>query len=149
MMRRKTRRIIGAVALIAALAAGGVAFTATNTVVGSNNVAGYGTQQITGATVHDTHYTLSADGTLIEQVVLDFSPAINGTSHSADGTADIVKIGFGPSPTVTAPALPTACVVAADGATATCGDVEGQPAAMAVTNSDAASGTLAIAVSHP
>jgi hypothetical protein len=135
--------------VIAALAAGGVAFPATNTVVGSNNVAGYCTQQITGATVQDTHYTLSADGTLIEKVVLNFSPTINGTSNAADHTADIVKIGFGPSPSLSAPALPTACVVAADGTTATCGDVEGQPAALAVTNSNAAAGTLAIAVSHP
>ena len=42
-MQRKTKRIIGAFVVIAAIAAGGAAFTASNTV--PNTVAGYGTSK--------------------------------------------------------------------------------------------------------
>ena len=57
-MQRKTKRIIGAIVVIAAIAAGGAAFTASNTV--PDTVAGYGTSNITGATVTALHYTLNA-----------------------------------------------------------------------------------------
>jgi hypothetical protein len=83
-MQRKTKRIIGAIAVIAAIAAGGAAFTASNTV--PNTVAGYGTSNITGATVTALHYTLNPDGTQITDAAL----TIDG-----DQTNNVVKAGFG------------------------------------------------------
>ena len=69
-MKRRTKRIIGAIVVIAAIAAGGAAFTASNTV--PDTVAGYGTSNITGATVTALHYTLNADGTEITDASLTF-----------------------------------------------------------------------------
>ncbi|MGZ4185331.1 MAG: hypothetical protein ACXVUE_10860 [Solirubrobacteraceae bacterium] len=83
-MQRKTKRIIGAIAVIAAIAAGGAAFTASNTV--PDTVAGYGTSNITGATVTAMHYTLNADGTDITAADLTFQ---------GDQTNNVVKAGFG------------------------------------------------------
>jgi hypothetical protein len=83
-MQRRTKRIIGAIAVIAAIAAGGAAFTASNTV--PDTVAGYGTSNITGATVTALHYTLNADGTQITDAAL--------TIHG-DQSSNIVKAGFG------------------------------------------------------
>ena len=83
-MQRKTKRIIGAIAVIAAIAAGGAAFTASNTV--PDTVAGYGTSNITGATVTALHYTLNGDGTQITDAALTFQ---------GDQTGNVVKAGFG------------------------------------------------------
>ena len=83
-MQRKTKRIIGAIVIIAAIAAGGAAFTASNTVPAT--VAGYGTSNISGATVTAMHYTLSADGTRITDASLTFD---------GDQTGNVVKAGFG------------------------------------------------------
>jgi hypothetical protein len=83
-MKGKTKKIILAVAVIGAVAAGGVAFTAANTV--PNSTAGYATTTVSGAVVTDVNYTLSADGTDITAVKLTFtSPDITGMQ---------VKIGF-------------------------------------------------------
>ena len=83
-MQRKTKRIIGAIAVIAAIAAGGAAFTASNSV--PDTVAGYGTSNITGATVTAMHYTLNDDGTEITDASLTFQ---------GDQTGNVVKAGFG------------------------------------------------------
>lgn len=83
-MKRRTKRIIGAIVVIAAIAAGGAAFTAGNTV--PDTVAGYGTSNITGATVTALHYTLNADGTQITDAALTFH---------GDQTHNVVKAGFG------------------------------------------------------
>ena len=83
-MQRRTKRIIGAIVVIAAIAAGGAAFTAGNTV--PDTVAGYGTSNITGATVTALHYTLNADGTQITDASLTFQ---------GDQTGNVVKAGFG------------------------------------------------------
>jgi hypothetical protein len=83
-MQRKTKRIIGAIAVIGAIFAGGAAFTASNTV--PNTVAGYGTSNITGATVTAMHYTLNGDGTQITDAALTFH---------GDQTGNVVKAGFG------------------------------------------------------
>ena len=83
-MKRRTKRIIGAIVVIAAIAAGGAAFTASNTV--PDTVAGYGTSNITGATVTALHYTLNADGTEITDASLTFH---------GDQTGNVVKAGFG------------------------------------------------------
>jgi hypothetical protein len=83
-MKGKTKKIVLAVAVIGAIAAGGVAFTEANTV--PDSVAGYKTTTVSGATVTDVQYTLSADGTEINDVILTFSdPDITGMH---------VKIGF-------------------------------------------------------
>ena len=83
-MQRKTKRIIGAFVVIAAIAAGGAAFTASNTVPAT--VAGYGTSNISGATVTAMHYTLNPDGTVITDASLTFQ---------GDQTGNVVKAGFG------------------------------------------------------
>ena len=83
-MKRRTKRIIGAIVVIAAIAAGGAAFTASNTV--PDTVAGYGTSNITGATVTALHYTLNGDGTEITDASLTFH---------GDQTGNVVKAGFG------------------------------------------------------
>jgi hypothetical protein len=83
-MQRRTKRIIGAIVVIAAIAAGGAAFTASNTV--PDTVAGYGTSNISGATVTAMHYTLNADGTQITDASLTFQ---------GDQTHNVVKAGFG------------------------------------------------------
>ena len=70
-MHRISRRMVAVVVVIGAIAAGGAAFTASNTV--SDSVAGYGTSNITGATATDVHYTLSADGTDINTVLITFT----------------------------------------------------------------------------
>jgi hypothetical protein len=89
-MQRRTKRIIGAIVVIAAIAAGGAAFTASNTV--PNTVAGYGTSNISGATVTAMHYTLNADGTQITDAALTFQ---------GDQTHNVVKAGFGTDPLTT------------------------------------------------
>lgn len=89
-MKRRTKRIIGAIVVIAAIAAGGAAFTAGNTV--PDTVAGYGTSNITGATVTALHYTLNADGTQITDAALTFD---------GDQTHNVVKAGFGSDPLTT------------------------------------------------
>jgi hypothetical protein len=142
-MKRRTKKIMLAVVVVGAVAAGGAAFTADNTFSQPTlNVAGYQKETVSGATISNTHYVLSNDGTTIEEVDLDFSPAINGKTNSADGVADVVKIGFGASSGTPAD-VTTACDVADDGTKATCGP------ALGVGNNDTASGTLAVAVSHP
>lgn len=80
-MQRRTRRIVLGVALIAALVAGGAAFTATATL--PNTTAGYGTSTITGATATDIKYNLSADGQQINSVDLTFSGDIHLDNVSA------------------------------------------------------------------
>jgi hypothetical protein len=82
-MQRISRRMVVVVVLVGAIAAGGAAFTASNTV--SASVAGYGTSSISGATATDVHYTLSADGTQITTAKITFT---------GDLSADTVQAGF-------------------------------------------------------
>jgi len=84
MLRRKMSRIVAGVAVVAAVAGGGAAFTASNTVPAS--VAGYGSSTISGATATALNYTLSADGTTITDAALTFT---------GDQTGRTVKAGFG------------------------------------------------------
>lgn len=83
-MRSKTSKIIGAVAIVAALVGSGAAFTASNTVPAS--VAGYGSSTISGATATALNYTLAADGTTITAAALTFT---------GDQTGRTVKAAFG------------------------------------------------------
>jgi len=82
-MHLKSSRFIAAVVVIGAVAAGGAAFTASNTIPSS--VAGYGTAAVTGGTITSLTYALSADGTDIETATLVFT---------GDLSADKVKVGF-------------------------------------------------------
>lgn len=79
----KTTRIAAAVAVIGAVAAGGAAFTASESL--PTNVAGYGTTTVTGGTVTDLSYGLSTTGSDIVSASLTFQ---------GDITGDTVGIGF-------------------------------------------------------
>jgi hypothetical protein len=83
-MKGKTKKIILAVAVIGAIAAGGAAFTAANTV--PDSVAGYGTSVVSGADATSVLHTLSADGTHIVATDLVLT---------GDHSADTVSAGFG------------------------------------------------------
>lgn len=71
-MRTKSK-LIGAAAIVAALAAGGSAFTDSNTGV-STSVAGYGTVTATGADVAAVHYNVdSSDLSKLSGVTVDLT----------------------------------------------------------------------------
>lgn len=72
-MYKKTLVAFAAAGLVAA---GGSAFTAGNTVSG-DNVAGYGSSTVTGATVEAVEHTLSADGSTIVSTALTFTTDLN------------------------------------------------------------------------
>lgn len=101
-MSMRKRTLFAAVVLAGVAAAGGTAFTASNTV--ANSVAGYGTSTVSGATVTNVSHTLSADGSKIESSTVTFEVAQTGRT---------VKAAFGTS------AL-EACTLAADALSATC-----------------------------
>lgn len=109
-MKRNKKRVIAAVLAVCALAAGGAAFTASNTFT-SDNVAGYGNVQVSGADVQDINNTLSADGKQITGVALTFASAID--------PASTVEIGWAASGDPTSLSS-TGCTVAVDGLTAAC-----------------------------
>jgi hypothetical protein len=75
-MKGKTKKIVLAVAVIGAIAAGGVAFTDANVV--PDSMAGYKDTTVSGATATAVNYTLSSDGTNIDAVVVTFSTDITG-----------------------------------------------------------------------
>jgi hypothetical protein len=82
-MKSKTKKIVLAVAVIGAVAAGGAAFTEANVV--PDSVAGYDTTTITGATATAVNYTLDGTGENITDVAVTFS---------TDITAKHVRISF-------------------------------------------------------
>jgi len=93
-MRSKTSKIIGAVAIVAALVGSGAAFTASNTVPAS--VAGYGSSTISGATATALNYTLAADGATITAAALTFTGNQTGrTVKAAFGTAALTACTVG------------------------------------------------------
>jgi hypothetical protein len=75
-MKSKTKKIVLAVAVIGAVAAGGAAFTEANVV--PDSVAGYDTTTITGATATAVNYTLDGTGENITDVAVTFSTDITG-----------------------------------------------------------------------
>jgi hypothetical protein len=86
-MQRKTRRIVAAVAVIALLAAGGAAFTASITGAGTtNNTAAYDGITVNGAVLSDAVYSFDGTGANITGVTFTFT---------GDLTGDEVKAGFG------------------------------------------------------
>jgi hypothetical protein len=123
--------MMAAVAVVGALAAGGAAFTASNSL--STSTAGYGNVQVSGATVSDIHNVLSTDGQNITEVVLTFT---------TDQTGNTVKAGFGPTAGTAPVDLNLTCAQSNAGLTATCGDGTTNLATNASTNE------FAVAVSH-
>jgi hypothetical protein len=97
------RTIIAAVAVAGAVAAGGSAFTASNTV--EDSVAGYGTSTVSGATASSVVHTLNAEGTSITATEITFTE---------DQTGRTVKAAFGDA------SLQSCVVDATDAAIATC-----------------------------
>jgi hypothetical protein len=77
---RKSRVVLIGVALAAA-AATGTAFTAGNTFSNTSDIAGYGTDTVTGATVTNVHYTLDTDPANLASV--EFTVAEDVTAGSA------------------------------------------------------------------
>src|SRR4051812_18463481 len=71
-MRRKSTKIAIAIAAIAAIVAGGAAFTATSGLPG-NSFVGYSTTHIDGAPATAVTYKLSSTGDKITEVTLTFS----------------------------------------------------------------------------
>lgn len=83
---RKSTKVFGALAVAGTVAAGGSAFTASNTI--PDTVAGYGTSNITGATATSLKYTLSADGTQITDAALVFTGDLTGKTVAAGFGSD-------------------------------------------------------------
>lgn len=75
-MRKRTLGVV----LVAGLAMSGAsAFTASNTMSQTSNVAGYGDATATGATVTDIAYTaLAADGSKLDSVTFTTSTDVTG-----------------------------------------------------------------------
>jgi hypothetical protein len=82
-MHRKPRTILLGLVVVGALAAGGAAFTAANTI--PDTTMGFGTSHITGATATSLTYTRSADGSTITAATLVFT---------GDVSANTVEAGF-------------------------------------------------------
>jgi hypothetical protein len=132
-MQRRTKRFVGAIALIAVLAAGGAAYTASNTLP-TTDTAGYGNISVTGADVSDIQNVLSTDGQNITQVNLTFATAIPSNAT--------VTAGFGPTAGTPPTTLPITCTVAANFLSAACGT--GSTNLVATS----AAGEFAVAVDH-
>jgi len=81
-MARSTTLVAG-VALAAALAAGGTAFTASNTV--PNKTLGYGSNTVSGAIVNSIVYNLNAAGDNVNTVTLKLA---------GNTTTSAVSLGF-------------------------------------------------------
>jgi hypothetical protein len=82
-MKRKPMSVLAGLAVVGALAAGGAAFTASNTI--PNTTMGFGTSNITGATATSLTYTRTADGSAITAATLVFT---------GDISANTVQAGF-------------------------------------------------------
>ncbi len=94
-MQRRTRRIIAAVAVIALLAAGGAAFTASIQGLDGNNAnIGFGSETVTGATASAVNYALSSDGQYIDEVAVtlagptDYSSGYTFTGSLTNGAGN-------------------------------------------------------------
>lgn len=81
----KPTRIVAAIAVIGAVAAGGAAFTASNGTLPAT-VAGFSSANVTGGTVESLSYTLSGDGTTVDSATIVFL---------GDTRTDSASIGFG------------------------------------------------------
>ena len=82
---KKLGKALGAIAIAGAVAAGGSAFTASNTQPAST-VAGYGTTSVTGVTVTSVAYTYNAGRDTITAVTLVVD---------TDTTGDTIGLAWG------------------------------------------------------
>jgi hypothetical protein len=80
----KSNKYVGALAIAGIVAAGGTAFTASNTMAASQ-VVGYGSTSISGATVSSLTYNLNGSGDNVDSVTLVLA---------GDTTASTVALGF-------------------------------------------------------
>jgi hypothetical protein len=89
---RKSSKFLGALAVAGLIAAGGSAYTASNTMA-TAQVVGYGSTTISGATVNSMAYTLNDTGTNVNSVtlVLDGDMTLIPSGHTV---ASAVSIGF-------------------------------------------------------
>jgi hypothetical protein len=85
-MQRRTRRLAGAFALIAALAAGGAAYTTSNQVP-ATNTAGFSNTTVTGTTVNTISNTLVTGGQNISTVTVTVAAPL--------AAGAILQAGFG------------------------------------------------------
>jgi hypothetical protein len=85
---RKSSKLIGALAIAGIAAAGGTAFTASNTMP-TPKVVGYGSTTVSGASVNSIAYVLNTAGDNVDGVTL----VLNG-----DTTGSVVSIGFNGDP---------------------------------------------------
>jgi hypothetical protein len=132
-MKRNKKRVLAAIAVICALAAGGAAFTYSNTLP-AHVTAGYGNISVSGADLSDVQNTLSTDGQNITKVTLTFASAIPSNAN--------VEVGWGPTAGVAPTSLSQTCTVAADFLSATCGDGSTNLQSVATANE------FAVAVYH-
>ena len=91
-MQRKTRKIIGAVAVIGALAAGGAAFTSSSSL--PNTIAGVASSTITGANANSLTYTYDGTGTHINGVNLIFNEDLTAGGPATNGKAATITSAF-------------------------------------------------------
>lgn len=84
-MKRNKKRLIAAVAVICALAAGGAAYTTAIGAFPSNGTAtaAFGGTSITGATSAGVTYSLSADGQYVTAADVYFTASQNGLNVDA------------------------------------------------------------------
>lgn len=98
-MKGKRKRLIAAVALIAALAAGGVAFTDSLAFdPGAKQNIGYGSVTVTGGeTVSNVQYGFNSDGSQVTGVTLTFlaAPTNKYVKVAFDQTAGNIQSGSG------------------------------------------------------
>lgn len=85
-MKRKPLSLIAGLAVVGALAAGGAAFTASNTI--PDTTMGFGTSHITGATATSLTYTRTADGSAITAATLVFTGNISANTVQAGFNAN-------------------------------------------------------------
>jgi hypothetical protein len=100
----KTGRIVAAIAVIGAVAAGGAAFTDSNAMP-TNSVAGFGTTSVSGGTVTSLQYALSGDGYYIDTATIVFQGDVSadtasiglsdGATVGSDGTTDGTLVACG------------------------------------------------------
>jgi hypothetical protein len=82
---RKIKLLLGGVALVGALAAGGSAFTASNSLPASTVTRGYGSQTITGVEATSVTYATNTAGDTITSV---------GLVLTGDTTTKTIQIAF-------------------------------------------------------
>jgi len=82
---RNSIKFLGSLAVAGLVAAGGSAFTASNTMAKSDQVVGYGSTTISGATVNSMTYSLNPAGDNVNSVTL----VLAGDTHLS-----AVWIGF-------------------------------------------------------